>query len=333
MRIPETVADFASTVRHNLERLGGVGRGVIAISGGADSVALLRALGDLPDGDLVIAHLNHRLRGLESDEDAEFVAQLFPYLPHRTEILDIASLAASAGDNLESVARRARYDFLARVARETNARWVATGHTLDDQAETVLHRLIRGSGLRGLRGIAAKRELAAGIALLRPMLSVSRKEVIAYLHGIGQPWREDTSNRDLAFTRNRIRHELLPLLRTFNPAIAETLARTAAQADEAYVEIEAAAAALLQLAERPRAGRIVVLDRPGLAKASAHSIREVLHLIWQREDWPLGGMTQEHWQRATDVALGRAATWDLPGGIRMFGTPRVVRVGPATDFL
>ncbi len=238
MRTSGPSADFTANVRSNLERLGGIGRGVVAVSGGADSVALLRALGDLPVSDLVIAHLNHRLRDRESDEDAEFVAQLCPHLPHRIEAIDVAGLAQASGDNLENAARRARYDFLARVARETQAAWIATGHTLDDQAETVLHRLIRGSGLRGLRGIAAKRELVAGIALLRPMLNVSRSDVIEYLQTIGQPWREDTTNRDSAFTRNRIRHEALPLLRTFNPAIAETLARTAMQADEVYDHIE-----------------------------------------------------------------------------------------------
>jgi tRNA(Ile)-lysidine synthase len=319
-----------AAVRANLHRLGGTGRGVVAVSGGADSVALLRALADPPAaGDLVVAHLNHRLRGVDADADAAFVTALCPHLPHRTESVDVRALAAAAGDNLEDTARRARYDFLRRVAQEAGAVWVATAHTRDDQAETVLHRLIRGAGLRGLRGIAGGRDLGGEVRLLRPMLTVARTEVIAYLREIGQPWREDATNRDPAFTRNRIRHELLPLLRTFNPAIEEALARTAAHADEVYTGIEQAAGTLLTAAERPRAGPVIVLDRAGLADVSDHALRELLYLVWQREGWPRGGMTGEHWQRAADVVLGKAPAWDLPGGIRIVGRPRVVHVDPA----
>jgi tRNA(Ile)-lysidine synthase len=323
---------FPAAVRANLERLRGsaLGPGVVAVSAGADSVALLRALADEPAiPGLGIAHLNHRLRGAESDADAAFVAGLCPHLPHWTEAVDVAS--AAAGDNLEDTARRVRYDFLARVAREAGAGWVVTAHTLDDQAETVLHRLIRGTGLRGLRGIAESRELAPGVRLLRPMLTVSRAEVIAYLRAIGQTWREDATNRNLAFTRNRIRHELIPLLRTFNPEIAEALSRTAAQAEEVYGGIEQVAGTLLTAAERPRAGRVVVLNRPGLEAVAAHCLRELLHRVWEREGWPRGGMTLEHWQRAADVAQGRVPAWDLPGRLRIVSTARVVRIGPAAD--
>lgn len=318
---------FAETVGNNLKRLGGNGRGVVAVSGGADSVALLRALGD--SHDIVIAHLNHCLRGKESDADADFVTQLCPNLPHRIEALDVANLAKIDGDNLENTARRARYEFLTRVARETQASWIATGHTVDDQAETILHRLIRGSGLRGLRGIAAKRVLTPGIDLVRPMLTVSREAVIAYLQEIGQTWREDTTNRDPAFTRNRIRHEVLPLLRTFNPAIAETLARTAAQADEAFDLIDDEIGILLQVAELPKAGKVVVLDPGAWAGKPDILVRELFYRIWEIEGWPRGDMSHEHWQRVADVAQGRSKTWDLPGGIRIVGTSRVVRIGPA----
>ena len=328
----DLTARFAATVRGNLDRLRGAapGPGVVAVSGGADSVALLCALAAAPPpGGLVVAHLNHRLRGADADADAAFVGGLLPDLPHRIETVDVQ--AAAAGDNLEATARRVRYDFLAEVARSTGAGWVATGHTADDQAETVLHRLIRGTGLRGLRGIAASRELAPGIRLVRPLLTVSRQAVIEYLRAVGQPWREDETNQDPAFTRNRIRHELLPVLRTFNPAIADTLGRIATQADEVFAEIETAAAELLRSAEHPRVGPVCVLDRPPLAAAVPSLVREVLNLLWAREGWPRGDLTATHWDRAAAVVRGEVPAWDLPGGIRIVGTARVVRVGPAAD--
>jgi tRNA(Ile)-lysidine synthase len=327
----DTITRFTATVRNCLERLGGQGRGVVAVSGGADSVALLRALAESTPGDLVVAHLNHLLRGEESDADADFVQSLYPSLPHRVESIDVVSFAKSDGDNLEAAARRIRYEFLTRVARETHASWVATAHTMDDQAETILHRLIRGSGLRGLRGIAAKRKLSPGIQLLRPLLTVSRAQVIEFLQESGQQWREDKSNQDQRFTRNRIRHELLPLLRQFNPAIAETLARAAEQAEEVFTEIEEQSQRDLAMAERPKAGGVVILNRAALADFAGHRLRELFHAIWQREGWPLGDMTREHWQRAADVALGRAPSWDLPGRIRIVGTPHFVRLGPSSE--
>jgi len=328
----EVLPAFAAAVRANLDRLLPTerGAGVIAVSGGADSVALLRAFADSPPAaGLIVAHLNHQLRDADSDGDAAFVSALCPHWPHRVETVDIA--AAAAGENLEAVARSVRYEFLARVARETGATWVATAHTRDDQAETLLHRLIRGSGLRGLRGIAETRELVPGVRLVRPLLTLSRQDVIAYLREIDQRWREDASNRDMQFTRNRIRHELLPLMRTYNPAIDEMLSRTAAQASEMYIGIEQLAAALLRSAERPRAGSIVILDRTSLCAVAPHLLRELLHMIWQREGWTRGGMTLDHWSRAAEVIHGETPAWDLPDGIRIVATSRVIRVGPATE--
>ena len=133
------------------------------------------------------------------------------------------------------MARRLRYDWLTRVAGEAGAGWVATGHTANDQAETVLHRLLRGAGLRGLRGIAARRPLAAGVGLVRPLLDATRDEVMAYLEAIGQAYRQDSSNLDPALTRNRIRHQLLPRLAAeYNPQIVAVLGRLAGQAEEVY---------------------------------------------------------------------------------------------------
>jgi tRNA(Ile)-lysidine synthase len=304
------------------------GPGVAAVSGGADSVALLRILTTWASP-LVVAHFNHRLRGVESDADEQFVRELSGTLGLRCEVAgaDIADEARAAGENLEDVARRRRYDFLARVARDCGAEWVATGHTRDDQAETVLHRLLRGAGIQGLRGIARERELAPGVHLVRPLLDVSRAEVIAYLEELKQSWREDSSNRDLAFTRNRIRHELLPLLRTFNPSANEVLARLAEQAGEVYEEQEAAARALLAEAELPPARGLRVFRACMLAEAPRHRVRGLFRLVWERERWPLRDMTFEHWKRVVAVALGEETATDLPGGVRARRKEGVVQVG------
>jgi tRNA(Ile)-lysidine synthase len=203
-------------VRRCLEELP-AGKGVVAVSGGPDSVALLRSLLLETDRPLVVAHLNHQLRGEDSDGDEEFVRCLCEQwvtiganLVCRTERCDVRGLAG--GDNLESTGRRLRYQWFAQVARESGASWVATGHTADDQVETVLHRLVRGTGLRGLTGIRRRRDLESGILLVRPLLTVRRTDVLAFLGELGQRYRDDASNLDPRFTRNRLRHELLPLL-------------------------------------------------------------------------------------------------------------------------
>src|SRR5262249_22835052 len=142
-------------------------------------------------------------------------------------------VAEEWNENLEATARRLRYDWLAQTAAVAGAGWVATGHTADDQAETVLHRLIRGAGLHGGRGIAAVRRDPGPVPVVRPLLAVSRSDVLAYLAEVGQPFRTDSTNADPALTRNRIRAKVLPLLRTFNPEVVSALARLARQADEA----------------------------------------------------------------------------------------------------
>jgi tRNA(Ile)-lysidine synthase len=313
---------------------------VVAVSGGADSVALLRALDDarnprspLP---LVVAHLNHQLRGAESDADEEFVAGLVAQLvaAGRANLslcraqLDVAGLARAEGANLEAVARRERYRWLADTARAHGARWIATGHTANDQAETVLHRLLRGAGLRGLRGIARRRELEPGLSVVRPLLWTTRAEILDYLQQLSQPYREDASNRDPRFTRNRIRHELLPeLARDYNPAVVDVLARLARQAEEMYAAEEAAARALLTQAERPRAGALLVFDRSPLLTAPRHRVREMFRVVWEREGWPLSDMDHAAWERLADVALGGVGAVDLPGHLHARRRGHVVQVG------
>ncbi len=327
-------------VRRQLRSLEGRDRGVVAaVSGGPDSVALLRALIAVRDPaapyPITIAHLNHQLRGAEGGADEGFVADLHARLTAagvravslRLGRIDVA--ARAVGANLEATARRVRYGWLAEVAREVGARWVATGHTADDQAETVLHRLLRGTGLQGLRGIAAVRELEPGVGLARPFLKTTRAEILAYLAGLGQPFRVDATNSDLSLTRNRIRLELLPHLAAhYNPAVSQVLARLAEQADEAYRDETAAAVSLLSAAELPRAGATLVFDRDRLAAAPRRLTRAALRLAWAREKWPLDPMNYDAWQRLAGLAYGDGRATDLPGGLRARVRDHVLQIGP-----
>jgi tRNA(Ile)-lysidine synthase len=198
------------------------------VSGGADSVALLNMLvagGCRPH----ICHLNHQLRGTDSDADAKFVRQLAKKhgLPFTIEKRDVAALAAKHKLSIEDAARRARHEFFAAVAQKTGIKTLALAHTADDQVETFLLKLLRGAGAAGLSGMEQEHQLG-GVRVIRPLLGVRRKEILDYLKTQKLSWREDASNADLRFTRNRVRHVLLPLLeREFNPAVRETLLRTA----------------------------------------------------------------------------------------------------------
>jgi len=190
------------------------------VSGGPDSIALLDALvqsGWRPH----VCHLNHKLRGADSDADAEFVREIAGHygLP--------STIEARAVESDEDAARRARHEFFSDVARRSGIDKLALAHTADDQVETFLLRLVRGAGAPGLIGIWPERQIGA-LRVIRPLLAISRPEVLEYLKGRGLRYRVDATNADARFTRNRIRHELLPLLeREFNPAIRGVLLRTA----------------------------------------------------------------------------------------------------------
>jgi tRNA(Ile)-lysidine synthase len=330
LRVVETVRRFMAAYAPKGES------GVVAVSGGADSVALLRGLVEAQTGTPIVAHFDHRLRGQESVADAAFVRELAGRsgLAFRLGEADVAAIAASTGENLEATARQLRYAWFRQVAAEVGASWVATGHTADDQAETVLHRLIRGTGLPGLRGISASRGLdeptcpgKVDTVLLRPLLTVTRADIIAFLDSLGQPFREDSSNADPRFTRNRIRAELLPLLKTFNPDVVAALGRLAGQASEAHDLIAEQARQLLTRIERPRAGASVILEAGELVAAPPLIIRAALRLVWEREDWPLGEMRHDHWNRLIEIAGRDAAGGDFPGGISARRRGRVVQLG------
>jgi tRNA(Ile)-lysidine synthase len=233
----------------------------IGVSGGADSLALLRALHERNAQlglVLHVAHLHHGLRGQEADADLAFVRALAAALglPFHEARIDVQAEAKQAGESIEEAARRLRYQWFRTLLTEVPLDAIATAHTLDDQAETVCAKFLRGAWTEGLSGIHPVVEFPEG-RILRPLLGTSRAQVEAYLRSLNQPWREDSSNRDPAFTRNRIRHELLPLLETWNPRLRDHLSQMAelARDEEAWWQAELARIApQLILAGKPVRG-------------------------------------------------------------------------------
>ncbi|MFQ3536829.1 MAG: tRNA lysidine(34) synthetase TilS [Aggregatilineales bacterium] len=218
-------------------------RVVVAVSGGADSLALLHILKVL-QGELGItlqaATLDHGLRGGQGAADAAFVAQIAAGwgIPCTAGRADVPDLAARWRLGMEAAARRARYAFLSACAAQIGAQCIATAHQRDDQAETILLHLIRGSGLAGLRGIlpCSQRD---GLRVVRPLLTIGRDELEAYVRGLGIAARQDASNYDTQYARNKVRHAILPLLREINPAVAAALARTAQTLRDDYAALMA----------------------------------------------------------------------------------------------
>jgi len=174
--------------------------------------------------------------------------------------------------------------------------------------------------------------LGPGVGLVRPLLRTARREIVAYLAALNQPYRTDSTNSDPSYTRNRIRSELLPLLAArYNPAAAAVLARLAEQADAAFRDEEAAAVRLLSRAELPRAGATLVFDRARLAAPPRRMTRAAFRSAWAREKWPLDGMNYDAWERLAGVAYGESRATDLPGRIRARTRGGVLQLGPAAE--
>lgn len=211
-------------------------RVAVAVSGGADSTALLLAMhqqqNDLGIG-VTAVHLNHGIRGAEADADANFLRDLCHRLdvPLHLEAIDVPAQAAADHETVEEAARNARLRLFEQLMQQGMADLVATAHTQDDQAETVLMKLLRGAWTDGLGGIYPRVEIGHG-AIIRPILHLSRADVEAFLRQQNQAWCEDSTNASPDYTRNRIRHTLMPLLREFNPQVAATLSATAELARE-----------------------------------------------------------------------------------------------------
>jgi tRNA(Ile)-lysidine synthase len=307
---------------------------LVAVSGGADSMALLRGLiqlrGEFQLG-LHVGHLDHQLRGMASREDANWLERVCQNLnvPLTIGRTDVAASVSRTGQGIEEGARNARYQFLEQTALETKCSVIALAHTADDQVETILHHILRGTGLSGLQGIPRERKLESGIKLLRPLLDIERSTVREYLGQIGQDFREDESNCDEIFTRNRIRRQLLPLLSdNYNPQIRQALLRLGRQAEEAQQAMESLAGGLLDRVLESSSTRECRLKWQPLRDMPRHLIRETLSLLWRRADWPRQKMGFDQWDELAGVILeGGAAT--LPGKIdaRREGRWLVLRYG------
>jgi tRNA(Ile)-lysidine synthase len=285
---------------------------VVAASGGPDSTALLYCLRALAPGRrwrLAVAHLDHGLRP-DSAEDAAFVRRRAASLglPFLTARVDAGSHPGGVGRSLEEAARLARRSFLARAAREFGADAVALGHTLDDQAETVLLNLTRGAGTLGLAAMPP----AAGI-FVRPLLARSRAEVLAYLTELGVPWREDPTNRDPAFLRNWFRLEVLPTLEARMPGVRASFASlaAAARADEAALERRTAALLARLVTER---GDGLIKLAPAFPAALPGALRgRAVRQVYGELVGSTRGLDRRHVEDALALREGEAVC--LPAGV------------------
>ncbi|MBX3424301.1 MAG: tRNA lysidine(34) synthetase TilS [Pirellulales bacterium] len=331
---------------------------VVAVSGGVDSLALAagliaakRTAGGA--GRLWLGHVNHQLRDAESDRQEQWVAALAGRLqtPLAVERRPVSQRARRDGDGVEAAARAERYAALAEMAEARGARYVAVGHTRDDQVETVLMRLQRGAGLRGLGGMQRCRPLSPSVSLVRPLLAATRQELLAALEAAGLEWFHDSSNDDPLYARNRVRHELLPALRSVaGPDLDAAILELADDAREACSLVESQAQVVLaecrcsqdavrtrEEAARPspcaagaaepriprltrhddRERRLIRLDRERLAAESPWMRAEVLRAAWREVALPEQAMTRRHWQQLAQLAESKSgATLNLPGNLR-----------------
>ncbi|HVB78699.1 MAG TPA: tRNA lysidine(34) synthetase TilS [Candidatus Binataceae bacterium] len=301
---------------------------LLALSGGPDSVALLhglRALAPRFGYRLAVAHLNHRLRGAESDRDEAFVRDLCSTLGVELVVEQANNLDPApdpAGPNLEERSREARYAFLAAAARRLGASRIATAHHADDQAETVMLRLLRGAGAAGLGAMAETATLApGGLTILRPMLHASRHEILRYLDSIGARFVSDSSNTNRVFLRNRVRAELLPALeRDFAPGLRRRLAALAGEMRELddYVGLAARTELGQRLREKVPGGPLDLLDLNGFAGLHPALATAVLREFLATRIGSLRRLTRRHIDALRRLCLeaSPSATFDLPDGWR-----------------
>jgi tRNA(Ile)-lysidine synthase len=325
---------LVNTVRGVIQKQGLLRAGErvgVAVSGGADSVALLLLLAELRKQlgiVLSVVHFNHKLRGKDSDGDEKFAAKLaekYGFVFHAGRA-DIAAKAKSRKANLEDTARRARYEFFARLVKDGRVDKVAVAHTADDQAETVLAHILRGTGLAGLGGIHP----TVG-HVVRPLLGVRRAELRAYLQAKKQTWREDATNRDTTRMRARIRKKLLPILeKQFQAAVVQHLSSLAdlARDDEAFLNMFAEARLNIILEQAhlldgaaldDDCARISVGDLIDSARTASAISRRMVRLLVKRAKPGIGQLSGEHVRAVLELAAHgeNGKLLPLPGGVEV----------------
>lgn len=302
--------------------LDGCERVLLAVSGGADSVAMTHALCRLQaagrlECEFVIGHVNHCLRGADSDGDVTFVADLGRQLGVETicETADVPAYAKKHKLSIETAARRVRLTKLVEMAEKHSCRRIATAHHADDQAETIVHRLMRGTGFRGLCGIKPISVVYGGI-FIRPMLSVRRAEVIDYCRDNDIQWREDASNASLAFTRNRIRHRLLPAL-SDRENITKSLAALAMAAQDLQTRTQGSLKTAMDELCLESGSERIVFDRDKLQAVSAWIFYEILRQSLITLDAGLRNYSRSHFDTIRKMIGQQRAKADFPGNIEI----------------
>ena len=305
---------------------------VVGVSGGADSVGALRGLHHLASqsgsrGFLVVAHLNHKLRGCESDQDACFVADLASDLG-----LKYVQEDATTQRSDEATLREMRHRFLLQTAKSAGARYIALAHSLDDNVETVLHNLMRGTGPTGLAGMTPARPAThappgSDFVIIRPLLGVRRQIIRRGLVELKQPWREDSSNADTKYRRNWIRNDLIPLMQTQFPSVVDAVGRAIETQADWRETIESLASVWIEkhvASREPLTIRRIIPesdDDPNnnVLSSDASSSAVVitsLQRLWTQAGWNSTPMNHANWQRLSQtISSNSNQRYSVPGDI------------------
>ena len=313
-RLEGTVAEFIR--RHGL--FAGADRILLAVSGGADSIALVHVLVALKaqgwlEPDFVCAHINHQLRGPASDADERFVVEQANQLqvPVVARAVEVRGYAQAHRLSIETAARQLRLTNLGAMARGHGCTWVGTGHQKNDNAETVLHRLLRGTGFRGLAGIRPMRWVG-DLRLASPLLCVTRREIVQYLETRDLRWREDQTNADTAYTRNYLRHNLLPFLQQeAQGCLTEELSALAASAQRLHDRVERGAEEAWPRVVEHGEGRIVI-HAPGLAALPEIVAVELIRRMLVSMAIGEGDLAQAHYRSILQLARRNVGGKSVP---------------------
>lgn len=301
---------------------------IVAVSGGPDSVFLFHAMNRIREKlrlRIYVCHLNHGLRGKESDEDARFVKKLagesqVPFIQKKIALTTEGNRHIS----LEERAREVRYEYFVSTAKKVEAQSIATGHTLDDQAETVMMRIIKGTSVRGLSGIPPVRE-ELGIRIIRPLIEIERRQIEEYLRKEGIPFRVDRTNAEEIFFRNVVRRRILPYLEQFNPRIKRSLFNFAQHVREDREFIESA--------RRLASGRVIAKGDRGTEILLGEMViqpralqKEILRDALERAGGNIKKLTYRHWKDMENFIRfkRKGQSIDLPGGIRVSRTEKAL---------